>query len=68
MSDPAAGTRPICKLLPGPWMQRFYTSAEMQISHVEGIEVVRKVLQAFRDQLQDPGGVVTRDTDFFVGP
>ena len=29
------------KMLTGPWMRKFYTSAEKEIHHVEGIEVVR---------------------------
>ena len=29
------------KMLTGPWMRKCYTSAEKEIHHVEGIEVVR---------------------------
>lgn len=49
-------------------MERFYTSAESQISHVEGIEVVRGVVQALHEQIPDPAAICVRDTDFFGAP
>ena len=32
------------KLLTGPWMEMFYTSAESDISHVDGIDIIKKVI------------------------
>ena len=34
----------IGKLLTGPWMKAFYTSATNQINHVDGIFVVKDVI------------------------
>ena len=32
------------KLLSGPWMSRFYTSVDTQVSHIDGICIVKGVL------------------------
>ena len=38
------------KLFTGPWMKKFYTSAESGISHVEGIDVVKAAIAALKEQ------------------
>ena len=53
------------KLLTGPWMRKFYTSAEKEIHHVEGIEVVRQVLEKLKVAAEAPEELLTTDVDFF---
>jgi len=53
------------KLLSGPWMKKFYTSADKQVDHLEGISIVKNVLSSLKEAQQDPISVLTRDTDFF---
>ena len=53
------------KMLTGPWMKKFYTSAENEIHHVEGIEVVRQVLERLKVAADSPGELLTTDVDFF---
>ena len=53
------------KLLSGPWMQKFYTSAESQIDHTHGITVVRDVVSALKESSGNPIVLLTRETDFF---
>ena len=43
----------------------FYTSAETQINHVEGIEVVRKVLEQIKQALAHPLTLLDTETNFF---
>lgn len=42
------------KLLSAPWMKKFYTSAADQIDHINGIEVVRKVVATLKEYNGDP--------------
>ena len=53
------------KLLSGPWMQKFYTSAESQIDHTHGITVVRDVVSALKESSGNPIVLQTRETFFF---
>ena len=55
------------KLLTGPWMQMFYTSAESDISHVDGIDIIKKVIAVLRDHMHDPARVLTTSCNFFGG-
>ena len=55
------------KLLTGPWMQMFYTSAESDISHVDGIDIIKKVIAVLRDHMHDPARVLTSSCNFFGG-
>ena len=53
------------KTLTGPWMKKFYTSAESQIDHVEGISIVRDVIEELERCAKDPMSLLDRNTDFF---
>uniref|UniRef100_UPI00358E1E6C uncharacterized protein n=1 Tax=Myxine glutinosa TaxID=7769 RepID=UPI00358E1E6C len=53
------------KLLTGPWMTKFYRSAEQQIDHIDGIEVVRGVIEAMKQARHDPLRLLTQESDFF---
>jgi len=53
------------KLLSGPWMKMFYTSAESQINFVEGIRVVKLVVARLKDKLERPITVLAMKKDFF---
>ena len=53
------------KLLSGPWMKKFYTSAADQLHHIDGIEVVREVVDVLKEAHFDPVSVFSRKTDFF---
>ena len=55
----------IGKLLSGPWMTMFYTSPEEQVSHTEGITIVKGVLETVKEYLAKPECVLTTKTDFF---
>lgn len=56
------------KLLSGPWMVKFYTSSATQISHIDGIAIVRELLRVivhFIEKLQE---TLSSKTDFFGNP
>ena len=53
------------KLLTGPWMKTFYTSAGDQIDHVEGIEIVKEIVQKLKDQKDTPLDLLSSEVDFF---
>ncbi|XP_014674001.1 PREDICTED: uncharacterized protein LOC106814216 [Priapulus caudatus] len=55
------------KLLTGPWMQTFYTSAENSISHMDGVEIVKNVLSSLRDIASAPLNILQQTRDFFGG-
>ena len=55
------------KLFSGPWMQKFYTSAESGISHVEGIGVVKAAIAALKEQLKEPRTVLSATHDLLGG-
>lgn len=56
----------IGKILSGPWMRRFYTSTTTQISHVDGIGVMKQVLTRVKACCSSPGQeTLTMKTDFF---
>ena len=50
----------IGKLLTGPWMKAFYTSATNQIDHVDGILVVKDVILKVKEQNEILLGMLTR--------
>ena len=52
------------KLLSGPWMKCFYRNAEDQIDHVEGITVVKKVVELLNVE-RDPLDLLGWTTDIF---
>ena len=56
----------IGKLLTGPWMTKFYTSASEQVSHVEGIAVVRSVIDTISMAIAQPLNVL-HTTNAFLG-
>jgi hypothetical protein len=54
------------KLLTGPWMKKFYVSAEdATFDHVSGIQVVKKVLLIINNCKSNPAALFRRKTDFF---
>lgn len=53
------------KLLTGPWMQQFYTGAQDELSHIDGIAIVRKVVSTVKDAAANPQATLLRQTDFF---
>ena len=55
----------IGKLLSGAWMTMFYTSQEEQVSHMEGITIVKGVLETAKVYLAKPECMLTTKTDFF---
>ena len=56
------------KLLSGPWMEKFYRSATAQISHVDGISVVKQLLQVLKDFADRPFETLTTTVNFFGSP
>ncbi len=56
-------------MLSGPWMKKFYVSAEDQdVTYVVGINVVKNVIVALEDQLEDPDALLSRKTCFLEMP
>ena len=53
------------KLLTGPWMVQFYTSAFSEVHHIDGIRIVQRVLQIVKDQSASQLGVLSTKKDFF---
>ena len=53
------------KLLTGPWMVQFYTSASSEVHHIDGIRIVQRVLQIVKDQSASQLGVLSTKKDFF---
>jgi len=53
------------KTLNGPWMKRFYMSAEKEINFVEGIRVVKKVQDNLDVAANSPECLLTADVDLF---
>lgn len=47
------------------WMALFYTSADDQINHVEGIAQVKDVIVQLKLVMENPSDILTRSTDFF---
>ena len=45
----------------------FYTSAESDISHVDGIDIIKKVIAVLRDHMHDHPHVLTSSCNFFGG-
>ena len=55
----------IGKYLTGPWMKKFYTDANSQISHTDGIIQVKNVIQEIHKFKQDPEKILNCRKDFF---
>ena len=53
------------KLLTGPWMKKFYATAVDQIDHVEGIQVIKQLVQKLKDLKETPVDLLCCATDFF---
>nr|XP_047136574.1 uncharacterized protein LOC124813491 isoform X1 [Hydra vulgaris]XP_047136575.1 uncharacterized protein LOC124813491 isoform X1 [Hydra vulgaris] len=54
------------KLLSGPWMTKFYVSADdASFDHVTGIQVVKDVLKEVTKCKSDPAALFCREIDFF---
>eukprot|EP00112_Aurelia_sp_Birch-Aquarium-sp1_P026671 Seg9612.1 transcript_id=Seg9612.1/GoldUCD/mRNA.D3Y31 product="hypothetical protein" protein_id=Seg9612.1/GoldUCD/D3Y31 len=54
------------KMLSGPWMKTLCVSVEDQdVNYVEGINVIKNVIVALEDQLEDPEALLSRKTCFF---
>ena len=53
------------KTLTGPWMKRFYTSSENEINHIDGIDIVKSVVDNLKKMLKDPCSILTTSTDLF---
>nr|XP_047136576.1 uncharacterized protein LOC124813491 isoform X2 [Hydra vulgaris] len=56
----------IAELLSGPWMTKFYVSADdASFDHVTGIQVVKDVLKEVTKCKSDPAALFCREIDFF---
>ena len=53
------------KLLTGPWMSNFYTSAETEINHIEGIELVRNIVGVLKEKKENAAGLLSSSCFFF---
>ena len=53
------------KMLTGPWMQVFYTAAQQDLSHIDAIDVVRRVMGALKDAAVNPLIILDCTKDFF---
>ncbi|XP_065639645.1 uncharacterized protein LOC136072368 [Hydra vulgaris] len=54
------------KLLSGPWMTKFYVSAEdASFDHLTGIQIVKNILETVKLCKSNPAAVFCRTTDFF---
>ena len=53
------------KLLTGPWMAKFYTSAADQIHHANGIIMVKNIISVLTQCANEPISLLSRTTDFF---
>lgn len=54
------------KLITGPWMKAFYTSAASEeINHVEGISIVRSIVQLLKEKAKDPLCLLKSSSDIF---
>lgn len=45
------------KHLTGPWMKRFYTLSTEEINHVDGILVVKRVVEELKKMTNDPSTI-----------
>ena len=54
------------KMFSGPWMKRFYTSAESQVDDVDGIGVVKEVIAELKLYHEDPASILSRNRDLFL--
>ena len=42
------------KILTGPWMQKFYTNADSETDHIQGISLVQNVIDELKKSMEDP--------------
>lgn len=55
------------KLLTGPWIKLFYTSASEQINHLKGIKCVKFLLEKLKSVEKTPRITLSMDCDLFFG-
>ena len=55
------------KLFTGPWMRKFYTAADTETSHVDGINVARDAIATLKSAMTDPCGVLSSSCYFLGG-
>lgn len=55
----------IGKLLSGPWMAKFYRSSATQVSHVNGIAIVKQLVDLVKRFSESGLDTLTTRTDFF---
>ena len=53
------------KLLTGPWMTQFYASPLTQVQHIEGISIVKGIVNKLKKQRSTPLNLLTSTHDFF---
>ena len=53
------------KLLSGPWMRKFHTSGESDISHIQGIGIIKVVIMVMREEMADHARLPASTSDFF---
>ena len=53
------------KKLTGPWMKKFYVPAESKLTHIQGIDEVKKVITCLEEARDSPLSVLTTKSDFF---
>ena len=53
------------KLLTSPRMKTFYTPVESQVSHTDGIEIIRDVIKAAKKYAESPLDTLSTNIDFF---
>lgn len=51
------------KTLAGPWMKKFYTAADVQIDHVEAIQIVRDIIGELKVCSEDPILILSHSCD-----
>ena len=56
----------IGRLLSAPWMKTFYTSAQHQMEHIQGIAVVKQVVEDVSNSCKNRLSLLTRRNDFFL--
>ena len=53
------------KHLTGPWMTKFYTAADTEISHVDGINIVKELVETLKQMMQNSPMIIPLTKDFF---
>ena len=58
----------IGKLLTGPWISKFYVTADCEISHVDGISIVKAIIMTLKSYIKTPKETLSTKVDFFGQP